>query len=58
MKRLKHAGRVFAAGAENPAIPARLGYTPTATVEEAIRQAEAIHGPECSLVCVEIPTRL
>ena len=58
LKRLKHAGRVFAAGAEDPAIPARLGYTPTATVEEAIRQAETIHGTECSLVCVEIPTRL
>ncbi len=55
LKRLKHAGRVFVVGAEDPAIPLHLGFIPTATVEEAIAQAEAIHGPDCAIACVRQP---
>ena len=43
LKRLRHAGRVFVAGAEDPAVPRHLGFIPTATVEEAIAEAERIH---------------
>lgn len=52
LKRLKHAGRVFVAGAADPAVPRHLGFTPTATVEEAIAEAERIQGRDCSIVCI------
>lgn len=58
LKRLRHAGRVFAAGAESPAIPERLGYIPTASVEDAIHEAEDFHGADCSIVCIDIPAQL
>jgi len=52
LKRLRHAARVYVAGAQDPAVPRHLGFVPTATVEEAIAQAEAIHGRDCSIACV------
>jgi nickel-dependent lactate racemase len=55
LKRLKHAGRVFVAGAEDPEVPRRLGYIPTRTVEEAIAEAERIHGADCTIACVRSP---
>jgi len=55
LKRLRHAARVYVAGAEDPAVPKHLGFIPTATVEEAIREAELIHGPDASIVCVRNP---
>lgn len=55
LKRLRHAGRVFVAGADDPRVPERVGFIPTATVEDAIAEAERIHGPDCSIVCVEQP---
>jgi len=55
LKRLRHAARVYVAGAEDPAVPQHLGFIPTATVEEAIAQAEQIHGPDASIVCVRNP---
>ncbi|MBI3840114.1 MAG: DUF2088 domain-containing protein [Planctomycetia bacterium] len=58
LKRLRHAGRVFVAGAEDPAVPRHVGFEPTGTVEEAIAAAEAIHGRDCSIVCVDIPSGL
>ncbi len=58
LKRLRHAGRVFVAGAVDPALPRHVGFEPTATVEEAIAAAEAIHGRDCPIVCVDIPSRL
>ncbi len=51
LKRLRHAGRVFVAGAEDPAVPRHVGFIPTATVEEAIAEAERIHGSDCSIMC-------
>jgi hypothetical protein len=52
LRRLKHAARVIVAGAEDPAVPRRLGFGYAATVEEALREAERVHGPACSIVCV------
>jgi hypothetical protein len=53
LKRLRHAARVFVAGAEDPAVPRHLGFIPTASVEEAIAEAERIHGRDCSIVCIK-----
>ncbi len=53
LKRLRHAARVFVAGAENPETPRHIGFIPTATVEEAIAEAERIHGRDCSIVCIK-----
>ncbi|MFB3093593.1 MAG: hypothetical protein ACE1ZN_04215, partial [Dehalococcoidia bacterium] len=53
LKRLKHAGRIFVAGAEDPAVPRHVGFTPTTTVEEAIAEAERIHGRDCSIACIQ-----
>jgi hypothetical protein len=52
---LKHAGRVYVAGAEDPEVPRRLGFIPTRTVEEAIAEAERIHGAEATIACVRTP---
>jgi hypothetical protein len=52
LKRLNHAARVFVAGAEDPAVPRHVGFMATATVEEAIAEAERIHGRGCSIVCI------
>jgi hypothetical protein len=52
LKRLRHAGRVFVAGAQDPAVVRHVGFTPFATVEDALREAERIHGAECSILCV------
>ncbi|MEX0785882.1 MAG: transcriptional regulator, partial [Dehalococcoidia bacterium] len=53
LKRLKHAGRVFVAGADDPKVPERVGFISTSTVEDAIAEAERVHGTNCSIVCVE-----
>ncbi len=52
LKRLRHAGRVFVAGAEDPAVPRHLGFIPTRTVEEAIAEARRLHGPDATVACV------
>jgi hypothetical protein len=53
LKRLKHAGRVFVAGAQDASVPKRVGFIPVPTVEAAIAEAETIHGKDCSIVCIE-----
>ena len=53
LKRLRHAARVFVAGAQDPAVPRHLGFIPTASVEEALAEAELIHGRDCSIVCIK-----
>ena len=55
LKRLRHAGRVFVAGAEDAKVPEHVGFIATPTVEDALAEAERIHGPDCSIVCVEQP---
>ena len=52
LKRLKHAGRVIVAGAEDPAVPGRAGLEFAPSVEEALRMAERLHGANCSIVCI------
>lgn len=52
LKRLRHASRVFVAGIQNPALARHVGFTPTSTVEEAIRMAEGVHGTDCAVTCV------
>jgi nickel-dependent lactate racemase len=53
LKRLRHAARVFVAGAKDPEVPRHLGFIPTATVEEAVAEAERIHGRDCSIACIK-----
>jgi hypothetical protein len=55
LKRLRHAGRIFVAGAQDPAVPKHIGFFPTATGEDAVREAEKIHGPDCAIACVRNP---
>lgn len=55
LKRLKRAARIYVAGATDPAVPKRLGFIPTPTVEDAIAQARRIHGPGASVACVRTP---
>jgi len=52
LRRLRHAARVIVAGAEDPAVPRHVGFESAATVEDALREAERIHGADCSIVCV------
>ena len=44
---------VAVAGAEDPKVPEHVGFISTPTVEDAIAEAERIHGRDCSIVCVE-----
>jgi nickel-dependent lactate racemase len=53
LKRLRHAGRVYVAGAQDRALPTHVGFEPTGTVEEALAAAEAIHGRDCAVACID-----
>ncbi len=55
LKRLRHAGRVIVAGAEDPAIPRHCGFDAAATVEDAIALAKQEHGAGASVALVEYP---
>ncbi|MBI3070907.1 MAG: DUF2088 domain-containing protein [Deltaproteobacteria bacterium] len=55
LKRLRHAGRVIVAGAEDPSVARHLGFESAPTVEAAIDAARAIHGPSASIACVKYP---
>jgi hypothetical protein len=52
LRRLRHAARVIVAGADDPAVPARLGFEHAPSVEQALQMAEGHHGAGCSVVCV------
>lgn len=52
LRRLKHAARVIVAGADDAAVPRHVGFEYAASVEEAIREAERMHGTDCSIACV------
>ena len=56
LKRLRHASRVFVAGAESPSLIRHLGFEPTRTVEEAIENAKEVHGRDASILFVRYPT--
>jgi nickel-dependent lactate racemase len=53
LKRLRHAGRVYVAGAQDRALPVHVGFEPTSTVEEALTAAKAIHGRDCAVACID-----
>ncbi len=55
LKRLRHAGRVLVAGAENPDVVRHAGFEPLATVEDALAEAAATHGPNPSVALVRYP---
>ncbi len=55
LKRLKHAGRIFVAGADDPQVPRHVGFIPTKTVEEALSEALKVHGPDATIACVRNP---
>jgi hypothetical protein len=55
LKRLKHAARVFVAGAEDPSVPEHVGFTSFASVEDAVAEAQNIHGNDATFACVSYP---
>jgi hypothetical protein len=55
LRRLKHAGRVFVAGAQNPGVVEHLGFEPAASVEAAVAAAQAVHGRDASIALVNYP---
>lgn len=55
LKRLRHAGRVFVAGAEDPGVIRHAGFDPFPSVEEALAAAREIHGPSMTVALVENP---
>ncbi len=55
LKRLKHAGRVFVAGAEDRSVIAHAGFEWAATVEDALNAACEIHGKDAEIAFVPYP---
>jgi hypothetical protein len=55
LKRLKHAGRVLVAGAEDPSLPSHVGFEPFDTVEDAVAEAQSIHGSDAMFAAVRYP---
>jgi len=55
LKRLRHAGRVIVAGAEDPGVVRHAGFEPAATVEDAMAMAAKEHGDERSVAFVRYP---
>lgn len=55
LKRLKHAGRVIVAGAENSALVEHAGFSAASSVEEALADAISEHGPSSSVAFVQYP---
>lgn len=55
LKRLRHASRVIVARAEDPSVVTHVGFTPAATVEEAIDEARLEHGADARITLVRYP---
>jgi len=55
LKRLRHVGQVFVAGAQDPQLVKHLGFVWTRTIEEAIDKAQTIHGKDAVIACVQYP---
>ena len=55
LKRLKHAGRVLVAGADDPSLPRHVGFEPLESVEDAVAEAQQIHGPDATFAAVRYP---
>jgi hypothetical protein len=55
LKRLRHAGRVMVAGAEEPGVVRHVGFEPVRTVEDALVRATEVHGPNPTVAVVPYP---
>lgn len=55
LKRLRHAGHVVVAGAEDPSVPAHLGFGSAPTIEAALGRAADIHGKDPSVALIDYP---
>jgi lactate racemase len=55
LKRLRHAGRVLVAGAQDPRVVRHAGFEPATTVEEAMAMAREEHGPGMRVGLVRYP---
>ena len=55
LKRLKHAGRVFVAGADDPSLIRHVGFEPFDSVEAAVAEAKQIHGADATVAAVRYP---
>lgn len=55
LKRLRHARRIIVAGADDPAVPARLGFDNAPTVEEALAMEAAELGRAPTIALVDYP---
>src|SRR4029077_16175387 len=55
LKRLKRAGRVFPAGAQDEPLVRHVGFEPFATVEDAVAEAKATHGPGATVAAIRYP---
>jgi hypothetical protein len=55
LRRLRHVGRVIVAAPSDPHVPRHLGFGVAASVEEAVAQAQRLHGKNCSIAYVEQP---
>ena len=55
LKRLKHAGRIFVAGAQDEGIVRHVGFEPFATVEDAVAEALSVHGRDATFAAVRYP---
>lgn len=52
---LKHAGKVFLAGATDFGVARLLGFEPFSSVEEAVAEAEHLLGKDCSITYLDMP---
>jgi hypothetical protein len=55
LKRLRHAGRVIVAGADDERVPAHCGFDAAPTVERAIAMAKEAHGADATVALVDYP---
>jgi hypothetical protein len=55
LKRLRHAGRVIVAGAQDPAVPQHIGFESARDVGQAISMAQEVLGRDATVAMVENP---
>jgi hypothetical protein len=55
LKRLRHAGRVIVAHAQDPSIPVHCGFESAPTVEHPLEMARDEHGEGFSIAVVDYP---
>ncbi|HJP66326.1 MAG TPA: hypothetical protein VKA30_08495, partial [Actinomycetota bacterium] len=55
LKRLRHAGTVIVAGAQDDQVVRHVGFEPTPTVEDAVEMARDRHGPDATIAVIPYP---